>query len=337
MILAGNPLKGRELESLKAFLRRMDLDYEEGIEYSVCILNEEYEIVAAGSVERNVIKCVAVDPACQGQGYSAMILTQLIQYEFEQARTHIMIYTKPKNYDMFADMGFYTILKTEDILFMENQRYGLSRYLEQIKKETPKEAFHPEKINGAIVANCNPFTLGHRYLIEEALKRCDYLHLFLLSEDRSEFSARQRYDMVKLGIQDLDRVVLHQTSDYMISAATFPTYFFKDKAKGKKANCRLDLELFGKKIAPQLQISGRFVGTEPFCPVTRAYNEAMKELLPPLGIQVHEMVRKRSCDGPVSASEVRRCLEEKNYQRVKELVPQAVYEYMMEQCERSIY
>ena len=127
---------------------------------------------------------------------------------------------------MFADMGFHTILKTDEILFMENQRQGLFRYLEQIKRETPKEALAPGVCSGAIVANCNPFTLGHRYLLEEARKRCDYLHLFLLSDDRSEFSAKQRYEMAGLGTGDLERVILHQTSDYLISAATFPTYFF---------------------------------------------------------------------------------------------------------------
>ena len=35
--------------------------------------------------------------------------------------------------------------------------------------------------------------------------------------------------MVKEGVKDLDRVILHQTSDYIISAATFPTYFMKEK------------------------------------------------------------------------------------------------------------
>ena len=40
---------------------------------------------------------------------------------------------------------------------------------------------------GAVVMNCNPLTLGHRYLIEQALKQCDYLMIFVVQEDKSFF------------------------------------------------------------------------------------------------------------------------------------------------------
>lgn len=329
MLLEGRPLKGKELGSLKQFLGKMELEYDEGIEYSVCMLNEDYEIIGTGSVDQNVIKCVAIDPDYQGQGLSASIISQLVQYEFEKARPHIFIYTKPKNLRMFADMGFYTILQTEDILYMENRKEGFGRFLEKIKRETPSKAMENEAVIGAVVANCNPFTLGHRYLVEQALSQCDYLHLFVLSDDRSTFCAKDRYEMVKRGIQGLDRVILHKTSDYMISASTFPTYFFKDRAQGKQANCKLDLELFAARIAPRLHITKRFVGTEPFCKVTGEYNESMKRLLPGYGIQVEEIERLTSKGTVVSASWVRKCLEEKDYEQVRELIPESVYEYLM--------
>lgn len=223
MLLEGKPLRGRELENLKQFLRKMELTYDEGIEYSVCILNEDYEIIGTGSADGNVLKCVAIHPDYQGQGLSAAIITQLVQYQFEKGRPHLFIYTKPKNLRMFADMGFYSILQTEDILFMENRRAGFGKFLEGIRRESPEEAFSEKVKAGAVVANCNPFTLGHRYLMEQALTKCDYLHLFVLSDNRTAFSARERYQMVQRGISGLDRVILHKTSDYMISAATFPT------------------------------------------------------------------------------------------------------------------
>lgn len=328
MLLEGKPLRGRELESLKLFLKKMELEYDEGIEYSVCMLNEDYEIIGTGSVDGNVIKCVAIDPDYQGQGLSSAIITQLVQYEFEKARPHLFIYTKPKNFQMFSDMGFYTILQTENILFMENRKRGFSDFLRKIRKETPEEALEDGVIAGAVVANCNPFTLGHRYLIEEALKKCDYLHLFILSDNRSRFSSQDRYMMVKQGVSDLKKVVLHTTSDYMISAATFPTYFFKDQMQGEKANCRLDLEIFVSRIAPELHISKRFVGTEPFCRITNAYNLEMKRILPRHGIETEEIERKRTGDTPVSASQVRRLLDEENFDAVKELVPKETYRYL---------
>lgn len=331
MICEGKPFSGGELEKLKKFLNRMDLKYDDGIEYSICILNDEYEIIGTGSVDQNVIKCVAIDPDYQGQGHSATILTSLIQYEYEKARTHIFIYTKPKNLPMFADMGFHTILQTSDILFMENQVHGFERFLEELKKETPQEALKKGCRAGSIVANCNPFTLGHRYLVEYALQSCEYVHLFVLSDNRSIFSAHDRYEMVKLGVQDLNRVILHRTSDYMISAATFPTYFFKDQMQGKEANCMLDLEIFGSQIAPELGIACRFIGTEPFCRVTDSYNTAMKRSLPSYGIEVEEVERKTNGETAYSASEVRSCLAKGDYERVRSFLPEAVYKYVIDQ------
>lgn len=328
ILLEGKPFRGRELESLKCFLKEMELEYDEGIEYSVCVLNEEYEVIATGSVDQNVIKCVAVHSDYQGQGLSAKVLSSLVEYEFEKARTHLFIYTKPKNEKMFTDMGFYTILKTQDVLFMENRSYGFQGFMQKIVEETPKEAMETSACIGAVVANCNPFTNGHRYLLEQALQECDYLHLFVLSDNRSYFPADVRFELVRKGIAGLDRIILHHTSDYMISAATFPTYFFKEKTDGEKANCRLDLELFGEKIAKALHITKRFVGTEPTCQVTGSYNEEMKKMLPDFGIKVCEITRMEHAGKAVSASEVRRCLAQGEPERIRELVPEAVYEYL---------
>ena len=328
MLLEGRPLRGKELQSLKDFLQRMGLQYDDGIEYSACILNDNYEIIGTGSVEGNVIKCVAVDPACRGQGISAEIISNLVQYEFEKARTHILIYTKPENKAMFGDMGFYTIFETDSILFMENRSRGFVEFLENISQETPANALDERHTIGAVVANCNPFTLGHQYLIEQSLKQCDYLHLFILSDNRSYFSADERFEMVRRGTAHLERVILHRTQDYMISAATFPTYFFKDRMQGQKANCMLDLELFAARIAPQLRIAKRFVGSEPYCTVTKEYNDAMKEVLPHYGIEVVELERHSIEREAVSASDVRRCLENKEWDAVRMLVPESSYEYL---------
>lgn len=178
------------------------------------------------------------------------------------------------------------------------------------------------------MANCNPFTRGHRYLLEQALSGCDFLHLFILSDGRSLFSAEERYEMVRQGIRGLDRIILHRTQDYMISAATFPTYFFKEKMQGQQANCKLDLELFGSKIAPELGITKRFVGSEPSCKVTKGYNEAMQALLPSYGIEVAEIERKQERDIPISASDVRKFLDTKEFDKIKALVPETVYAYL---------
>lgn len=325
----GRTLKGKELEQLKLFLEKAGLQYEDGIEYTACIYDDNYEMIATGSVEGNVLKCIAVAPGRQGDGLTGTILTQLIQYEIEQERTNSFIYTKPQNQVVFESFGFYTIMKTESILLMENHKDGFLNFLKKIQSETTEIALKQDKIIGSIVANCDPFTLGHRYLIEEALKSCDYLHLFILSDNRSFFSPEERYQMVLEGTSDLKQVILHHASDYIVSAATFPTYFMKEKAMAGIVNCSLDLELFGQKIGPALHISRRYVGTEPYCIVTGKYNEIMKERLPALGIEVIELIRKQIDGEVISASAVRYAMIDFEINKIKKFIPDTTWKHLI--------
>ncbi len=90
----------------------------------------------------------------------------------------------------------------------------------------------------------------------------------------------------------------------------------------------IDLRLFREHVAPALGITHRFVGTEPFCPVTRKYNADMKHWLqeapsaaPPVAVVEMERVTK---DGrPISASEVRRRLRGDDFEGLAELAPPA--------------
>lgn len=326
--LEGKPFRGKELEQLKEFLGRMGLEYDPGVEYTLCVINEDNEIIGTGSVEENVLKCIAVSPDARGLGVSAAIVSELVQYEFNQGRPHILLYTKPGNRDMFESLGFYTVLLTGDILFMENRKDGFDRFCWQLAKETPDRAMEPGRVIGSIVANCNPFTLGHRYLVEQALERCDYVHLMILGDKRSYFGPEERFSMAKAGVGDLKRAIMHRVSDFVVSAATFPIYFLKEASQAGKANCRLDLELFGNRIAPALNITKRFVGTEPGCRITRMYNEMMKEILPCHGVCVDEIPRITQMGGAVSASAVRRLLKEGDLEGAKKLVPGTTWEYL---------
>lgn len=329
MILTGNPLKGNELNRLKVFLQKMNLEYDEGIEYSYCILNDNYEIIATGSVEANVLKCIAIDPAYQGQGLAATIVTNLVEYEFQWGRTHLFIYTKPQNKDLFQEISFYTIYETDSVLFMENKRSGFLDFMKQIKKETPQEALEYDKKIGTIIANCNPITLGHLYLFQIASEACDYVHIFILSDKRSEIPADIRYELVREATKELPNIILHKASDYIVSAATFPNYFMKDKMQAEEINCLLDLNLFGERIASELHINQRYVGTEPYCKVTNAYNKCMKMVLPKYHIEVVEVERKSRNEEPISASKVRKLYENYESDKLSTLVPYATLRYLM--------
>lgn len=318
----GEPFVGRKREKLSLFLKQAGLDYDDGVEYTVNLVTRDGDIAATGSLQDNILKCIAVSESFQGEGLTAGIVTELMNRALLKGMKHVFLFTKPKNRMMFMGLGFYPIIETADILFMENRRDGIGQYVRSLKRG------REEGTVGAIVANCNPFTLGHRYLIETAAAQVDTLHLFILSEDKSLFPAQVRYQLAEQGIEGLHNVVLHETSDYLISSAVFPTYFMKDKLKAKDANCELDIRIFCEKVAKELGITKRFVGTEPFCAVTSAYNAAMKKLLPEYGIQLVEIDRKEEQGTGISASQVRRCMKDRDWETLGTLVPETTLSYI---------
>ena len=177
--------------------------------------------------------------------------------------------------------------------------------------------------------HCNPFTLGHRYLVESAAGECDHLYVFVLSEEGGMFSASDRMEMVKAGTADLPNVTVLPTGPYLISSATFPSYFLKDKENLPAIQCRLDIEVFTRYFAPRLGITHRFVGSEPFSPSTAMYNAALAEHLPPAGIRVKELPRLEKDGLAVSARAVRALLEEGRKTEAALRLPQTTVEILM--------
>ena len=320
-IETGAPLRPWRQKAVAEFLSREALDYDPAIPFTVNLLEDD-RIVATGSLDGNICKCIAVDPAFQGEGLTATIITQLRQEAFRRGLRHLFLYTKPKNRFLFQGLSFYPVAETPDTLLIENVQDGVGQFVASLER--------PERPGtvGAIVANCNPFTLGHLYLAEQAAAAVDTLHLFVLSEDKSFFPAADRLELVRQGVAHLKNVFVHPTGDYLISAATFPTYFIKDKDRVPEIRCRLDLEIFANYFAPALGITRRFVGTEPLSPVTDAYNRQMMAFLPQKGIQVTLIPRKELDGGPISASRVRALLETRDWAALERLVPPTTFAYL---------
>ena len=317
----GSPLRPWRQKAVAEFLARETLDYDPAIPFTVNLLDDD-KIVATGSLDGNICKCIAVDPAYQGEGLTATVITQLRQEAFRQGLRHLFLYTKPKNRFLFEGLSCYRVAETADTLLMENVKGGVQQFVAQLPRpENPGTV-------GAIVANCNPFTLGHRYLVEQAAAQVDTLHLFVLSEDKSFFPAKDRLMLVQQGVADLKNVLVHPTGDYLISAATFPTYFIKDKDRIPEIRCQLDLEVFANHFAPALGITRRFVGTEPLCAVTDAYNRQMLDILPKKGIEVTLVPRKEQDGAPISASRVRALLEAQDWAALETLVPPTTLDYL---------
>ena len=325
----GFPFQGRRLEKLKAFLTQTDLSYDSQIEYTALFKTQDGQIAGCGSRHKNTLKCIAINPAFQGKGCLSLIMTQLLKNAASEGISHLFLFTKPLYLQMFSDMGFYSIMQTEDMLLMENRKDGIREYLRQEAALTP--AYKGKKI-GAIVMNANPFTNGHRYLVETAASFCDLLHVFVLSADSSEFPLDLRLELVKKGCADFANVQIHGSSDYLISAATFPDYFLKDKATVSDKTALLDLMIFGVYFKETFGITQRFVGEEPFSQITNAYNQQMKKVLTSFGIKVTEIPRCKYQDTVISATLVRKKFltgDENDLKELQNFVPETTYAFLI--------
>ncbi len=210
----------------------------------------------------------------------------------------------------------------EKELLSKEYMLQLNDYLDKIKEKRPKI--------GSIVMNCNPFTLGHRYLIEYASKQVEHLYIFAVEEDRSFFPFKDRIKLIEEGTRDLGNVTVLPSGNFIISSLTFTDYFGKKELQDKTIDPSLDVSLFGKHIAPALGITVRFAGEEPLDKVTLQYNDSMKKILPEYGIEFIVIPRKESDGQVISASRVRKLLEEQRFKEIKKIVPKTTYKYLLE-------
>ena len=205
-----------------------------------------------------------------------------------------------------------------------------------------KESLHKikeEKIGkiGAIVMNCNPFTFGHKYLIEYAAKQVRHLFIFVVEEDLSFFPFVDRLELVKSGTKDLPSVTVIASGEFIISKKTFSDYFQKANIQDQKIDPSMDVELFAKEIAPALGITIRFAGEEPNDRITKQYNDSMKNILPKYGIDFKVIPRKEIKGKVISASTVRKLIAENDLIKIKELVPEPTFLYLQKKMSDPAY
>ncbi|MCF7953628.1 MAG: [citrate (pro-3S)-lyase] ligase [Spirochaetales bacterium] len=372
-------LDTHKTEEMKELLHEQGLQWEEDIDTSIGI-TERKTLAAVGSLAGRVIKCVAVRDAYQGEGLMNKLVSHLVMEAYYRGMDHLFVFTKPIYARQFRDQGFYPIEQVDDtVVLLENKKHGLSSYLEKLaeKRIVPGKIASGEKAENSaasasavpgkqariasLVMNCNPFTNGHLYLVEKTAAENEHVHLFVVEEDRSYFPFPVRLRLVREGTAHLDNVTVHPGGDYIISLATFPSYFLKDSKKIIAAHSRLDLALFGDKIAPVLGLTHRYIGEEPYCPVTRRYNEDMKRILPEYGIEVIEVPRKTGAaftasegtsdevsvgasaeasdtasadaskekEAAISASTVRSALAAEEHEILKSLVPETTMAFLL--------
>lgn len=318
-----------EREQIIRLLTLSDLNLDPQVQIFI-VAYMDGKMVACAGIDDNIIKCVAIDPDYRGNQLNLTLLDNVIKYANEQGHFHLFLYTKPENIDFFKGCGFYPIVEVNNlVVLMENTPVGIKQYCKYLS-EHRKEG---NKI-GSVVMNANPFTKGHQHLLQYAASQCDWLHVFVVNENVSLFPFDVRLQLVKEGSKHLKNVTVHASSAYIISRATFPTYFLKDNDKIDYAYMGIDLLIFRNYIAPALNITYRFVGTEPYSQITNAYNTSMrywlqdKDVSPFPVVTLVEIQRILEGEDIISASLVRKLLADEQYEEVKRLVPETTWNYL---------
>lgn len=311
-------------EEAETFLSRFGLRLD-SMDYYAGVYDGD-TLLCAGGYEGNVVKCVAADPESRGLGLTNLLMSHLLSRLRENGASNVFVFTKPENASIFDSLSFHLIGQAPKAILLESDRRGVRRFCDELA------SFRAEGKNAAIVMNANPFTLGHRYLVETAAAACDRLHVFVVESEKSYFPFAVRKRLVEEGVTHLKNVSVHAGGPYIISNATFPSYFLKALSDAAETHALLDADIFAEHIAPALSVTLRFVGTEPLDKMTAAYNAALLRVLPPRGIEVRVIERRTEEGAPVSASRVRALIQEGNIDAVRTLVPDSTFQYLKEHC-----
>ncbi|SHJ47415.1 [citrate (pro-3S)-lyase] ligase [Dethiosulfatibacter aminovorans DSM 17477] len=318
------PSDRRSIRKMEAMFEKEGIERDKNLDYTVGLYDEEYNLLATGSCFGKTLRCMAVDSNYQGKGLLNLVVTHLVEHQYNRGNLDLFLYTKCDSAKFFEDLNFHEIARVQDkLVFMENRREGFSKYSDNLAMKKVKA----EKVAAAVV-NANPFTLGHQYLLEKISEENDIVHIFVVSEDASLVPFSARYDLVKKGTAHLDNLIYHNTGEYLISTATFPSYFLKDEELVIESHARLDIEIF-KKIAESLGVTRRYVGEEPFSKVTNIYNRVMKKELGECGIECVVIPRKENENGAISASKVRSLIHDGRIEQIRDSVPQTTYDFFV--------
>ncbi len=340
------PAIPRQRRRIEGFLQANGLRYDDVDYYAALVDESSDEIVAGGGLKGGVIKCVAVADGHKGEAVANQIVSHLIAKANAAGYQCVKLFTKPQNRPLFESLSFRFLAEAPEAILMETGVGGIAKYSEELRAkseecncyllagrnsvevDSAKLSVDTVKWSvGVIVMNCNPFTLGHRYLIERSSELVERLYVVVVREDCSMFSYSERKAMVSQGVKDLGNVVVVDGSDYAVSATTFPTYFLKRISDATDTQILLDLDIYLRHIAPALGANVRFVGSEPTDPLTRRYNELMRQQLG--DDHICEIPRMEKYGSVVSASRVRRAIEANSLWQAIKLVPSSTIPYII--------
>lgn len=324
-------LKSSQRKNVENFLNIFSLKLDDDVEYTAAAIKNG-EIIGTCSFTGNVLKCFAVKHEFQDEGIASKLLTHITDVEFDRGIYDTFIFTKEKNKSIFEGMGYRAVYSTGFVILLEGGTANVKKYVNNMV--TKNHMSNNKK--AAVVMNCNPFTLGHRYIVEKASSENEEVVVYVVEENRSVFPFDVRLELAIKGLSDLKNVKVIPGGKYIISSLTFPSYFIKKEDERLNEYTKLDAGIFGKYIAPEFNINKRYIGCEPNCNVTNAYNNTLYQILPDYNVDV-KLVERLMKDGTViSASDVRKFLMLGDLEKVKEIVPVTTYEFLISDKGREI-
>ena len=306
-------------DKIKRFLEANGLRMESLDSYYV-MEDAAGSIVAGAGIAGDVLKCLAVAPEVRSEGLLVPLVSRIMS---DHARPSFKVFTKPEYQAVFESLGF-RLLASAPLAVLLEKGHGLEDYCSYLR------SFRRPGRNGVVVMNANPFTLGHQYLLQQAASQVDHLFVIPVKEDVSMFSYEERRAMICAGSagpaaianpSHREDITVLEGSDYVISAATFPTYFLKDLSTAAETQMQLDVDLYDKWIAPALGATVRFVGSEPLDALTNRYNQLITNPTLVERLCIHGEV--------VSASRVRRALEKGCFPEAASLCPASTHAYLL--------
>jgi [citrate (pro-3S)-lyase] ligase len=288
------------------------------------------ECIGTISYDDNVIKMIAVKENHEKENLTGVLLQYVMRLFEVKGIGKYFLFTPLQNAIIFQNLGLKLISQTEHIALFENAWHPIDQTLEKLASSI---SFFGTKRAG-IVMNCNPITLGHLYLIETCAKENDDVIIFLVETNRSVFPFDIRFRLVKEATKHMKNVHILPSTPYIISPATFPTYFLKEVSEASDMFIQLDLTIFKEHFFKVFKLTSRYVGTEPLDLSTAHYNEAMKKIF---GSSLHVIERLERNQAVISASKVRELMKNHAYDELKKWVPEATYQFLLSSEGKALF
>ncbi len=312
-----------EIIKIELFLQKFNLKLDPDLTKTLYIENDNNEIIGTISHQDYIIKDLAVDESYQSENIASLLINEILNNFRINNIYNYQVFTKLIYKNIFLSLGFKEIIETDKVILLEGGAYFINDKIKEIK-QTIINRFGEINENsdiGCVVINGNPITNGHLHLIEQASLNHKMVLLFVVEEDKSDFTFNERFSFAYLSTVRLGNVCVIPSSKYIVSQSTFPSYFLKDENEVLSQYSQIDSLIFNKYFIDQLFIKKRYVGSEEQEKMN-SYNNTLKEVLKD---KLEIIERLKQNNQIISASTVRSLLKQNKLEEALQYLPREIH------------